>query len=463
VWALVPLLLAAALGIHPRSASLGSAQADAQRALEDGRFADASEALQIVLDRQPWRSALWETAGRAALSAGDPAAAVERLERADAEGAITAGGYLALGDALRLLGDWDAAVPYWEQARAEGADLRSVTSRLLEAHRRVGDIAAAIGDLQALVTLDPERAETHYQLGLLLAAREPEAALSALLTAAALEPGLQEAVDQLSQGLSLTPEGADPAVRLFNAGRALAGLEEWRLAAEAFRQALLVNGAYPEAWAFLGESMHHLGLDGGEMLETAFQLEPDSLPVNLLYALYHRRQGSPEEALVYLEQAAEIAPDEPAVAAETAQALAEAGEIDQALENFLRAVEMSQDDPTYLHLLASYSILNEIQVQEVGLPAARQAVLENPEDPVALDLIGYAYYVQGDWASALRFLGRALEADPGYAPARLHLGMLYLAREQPAEARRQLEIAVQLAPGTPAALQASEILSVYFP
>ena len=90
-------------------------------------------------------------------------------------------------------------------------------------------------------------------------------------------------------------------------------------------------------------------------------------------------------------------------------------------------------------------------------------MLSDGRDPVALDLLGYAYYQGGDTVSALRFLFRSLDANPAYAPARLHLGMVYLAREETENARRQLELVIRLAPGTEAAAEAEEILAAYLP
>ena len=459
----LPLLFALSAGVLPRPLALDRALAGARTALEDGRAPGAARHLVEILRQQPWRTSLWELAGRSALSAGDPGAAIAYLNEALASGAITGAGHLALGDAHRLHGDWDSAAEHWRLAEAQGIDPVAVRLRLLDAHRRRGDYAAAIEDLQVLAALQPENASFHYQLGLLLAAREPDAAMGSLLQAVELDDRLAEAVALLEQSLTPADEIADPAFVLFNAGRALASLDEWTLAAEAFRQALLANPGYPDAWAFMGTAVERLGNDGEDFFATALELDPDSLTANLLYALHLRRSDRASEALPYLEKAREIAPDSAAVAAESAQVHAALGDVNQALDNLVRAVELAPDDPAYLHLLAMFSIYNEIQIEEIGLPAARKAVLEDENDPVALDLLGYAYYLGGDTVTGMRFLHRALEANPNYAPARLHLGLLYLARDRAGDARTQLELAVQLAPESEVGLQAREILDDYLP
>lgn len=460
-WVLLPLVFAALAGLGPRALALDRSLSRARAALASGDAAAASRHLGEVLQQQPWRSGLWETAGQAALAAGDAELAIERLQAADSAGAITAEGMLALGDAFRLQRDWDAAISSWERALAGGALPAAVYERLLVAHQARGDYRAAINDLRQLVAADPEDPAAQYRLGLLLAALEPESALAVLARAADLDAGLEQAVQALEKGLALETDSADAAYRFFNAGRALAGLGEWTLAAEAFRQAVIANPAYAEAWAFLGEAMQQLGMDGNPMFETALEVNADSLTANLLYALQLRRRGERNFALEILLRTADLHPAEPSVFAEIGQTYADLGQVNDALANFTKAVELAPQDPAYLHLLAMYSIYNEIQVDEIGLPAARAATLVNPEDTVAIDLIGYAYYLQGDWVSGLRFLHRALTLDPNYAPARLHLGMLYLIREQTADAFVQLELAARLAPGSPAAEQARLILETY--
>jgi tetratricopeptide (TPR) repeat protein len=462
-WALVPLLLALLLGITHRPAGLDAHFSGARQALGSGDPAGAGSHLAGIAAQLPWRDTLWEMAGRAALAGGDIETAVFHLENAAQGGHITPAGWLALGDAYRAQTDWDAALQNWRRALDAGADPIEVHARFLQAHRTLGDYPAAIGDLQTLAALDPSNAAVRYQLGLFLATREPHAALDHLLQAAALDAALRAAVEALTASLQPAAETDDPAFTLLSAGRTLASLGEWELAAEAFRQAALANPGYAEAWAFLGEAQQQLGRDGGSALETALSLDPESLTANLLTGLYFMRQGQPGSALVYFTAAARRDPENPAIQTEIAGAHAALGDINAALEHFQHAIALAPGDPAYLHLLAAYSIYNDIQVEEAGLPAARAAVILNPEDPVALDLIGYSLHLRGDALSALRFLSRALNADPNYAPARLHLGLVYLAQDKVEQAAAQFHLVIRLAPETPWAADAARLLQQYTP
>ncbi len=465
LWLLVllPLLAAVFLGLSPRPAGLDRALQGAHLSLSSGAAEGAARNLARVAAYLPWRLTIWEQAGLSALEAGDAAAAADFLQSAADAGHISPAGLLALGDAGWALGDLAAATRGWTEALQRGHDPIRTLERLLEAHKRAGDYTAAISVLQALSTLDPQDAGYRYQLGLMLAAREPQAALGFLLEAAELDDALLETVRTLEQDLAADPADEDPAVALVNAGRALARLGEWGLAREAFRQSTQVNPNFADAWAFLGEAEQQNGLSGRESLSQALALDPASLAANLLYGMMLKRAGDYDGALIYLEFAAAADPENPAVLAEIAGALAGRGDVNGALDYFSQAIEKAPDNPAYLLLMSQFSIYNDIQVDGIGLPAARRALAMQPGDPIGLDLIGYAYYLRSDPASARRFLLQSLQSNPNYAPARLHLGLVYLEEGKTEMAVAQFALAAELAPGSRIGDQAAEFVRRYAP
>jgi tetratricopeptide (TPR) repeat protein len=126
-------------------------------------------------------------------------------------------------------------------------------------------------------------------------------------------------------------------------------------------------------------------------------------------------------------------------------------------------VELAPKDATYWRILAEFSLQYRIQIRQIALPASRQAVILTPDDPRALDLMGQALFMLDDTLNAERFLLRALQTDPGYAPAHLHLGQVYLLEGEAGRARQQLDTALALSPDTPTADQAQRLLQRYFP
>jgi Flp pilus assembly protein TadD len=97
------------------------------------------------------------------------------------------------------------------------------------------------------------------------------------------------------------------------------------------------------------------------------------------------------------------------------------------------------------------------------LPAARQAILLNPEDPIALDLMGQALFLLGDLHNAQRFFLRSLSIDPGSALPHLHLGMVYLQKNDPDLAQQQFQFAQQLSTDSAVLDQVERLLGYYFP
>lgn len=474
---LVPLVLVSLLGIAPRQHALVLALRQARRAQEAGSPASAAAAFSTAASYLPWRADLWESAGHSALQAGDHQSAREHFRRADLHGELSSAGYAALGEAAWLAGDLPAAIQAWQAAIRSGSSPIPLYNRLVEAHLLLDDVPAAISDLQALANLQPAEPQVYYRLGLLLASRQPEAALAYFNRASELDPALSSGARAFQRSINAARAAGDPAYTLVASGRHLASLGEWGWAAAAFQQATLSNPGYAEAWAYLGEARQQAAppssggppatpssSPGFAELHKALELDPGSLAANTFLALYWQRRAHYDLALVYLHAAAGLEPRNPALQAEIGNTLAVLGDLSRALAYYQRAADLAPRDPLYWRLLAEFTVRYEIEVRQAGLPAARQAVILNPQDPASLDVIAQVYLLLEDPLSAQRFLQRALQADPGYAPARLHLGLLYLLQGETARAREQLTLARSLAPvDTYTGEHARRLLESHFP
>ncbi|MBI4927724.1 MAG: tetratricopeptide repeat protein, partial [Anaerolineae bacterium] len=246
-------------------------------------------------------------------------------------------------------------------------------------------------------------------------------------------------------------------------GRVLASFNEWELAAEAFHQSILSRPDYGEAWAYLSEARQHIGQDGSADLERALALAPDSLAVMTLASLYWQRQGDYDQAIAYLNAAVAVDPGNPVLQVELGRTFAEKGDLAAAQGYYQKAIELDPHESAYWRSLAEFALSKQIQIRELALPAARQAVLLAPADPAALDVMGQALLMLDDSLTAERFLRRALQADPKYAAAHLHLGQVYLLQGDRLHARQELDQAIALAPGSTTAAIADRLLQRYFP
>jgi tetratricopeptide (TPR) repeat protein len=179
-------------------------------------------------------------------------------------------------------------------------------------------------------------------------------------------------------------------------------------------------------------------------MQQALTLEPDSVVVRALAAVQARRQGDPARALEYLYDLVGEEPEEPIWQVEMGAALAQAGDLPGAYQAYNQAAAMAPQTPLYWQYLAGFSIQYNYDLAGVGLAAARRAVILAPEDPASQDVMGMVLLSVGDWASAERYLQHALAGDATYAPAALHLGMLYLRQEMYDQAHPYLQRALSL-------------------
>jgi tetratricopeptide (TPR) repeat protein len=442
----------------------------------------------------PWPSELWLRAGQAALQAGDNTSAIYFLQQSLASCKNKRGGQptpacklrapavlTLLGDVYRLDGNLPATVQHWQAALEllSPADLAQTPGaiqphpvdplvpvllhRLAKAQRLNGDYLAASQALKRLAQLQPDDATLLYELGLLLAATQPEAAPVYLLQAAELDAGLSRSVQPLLHSIQASLSENEPAYTLVSAGRALANLGEWELAQAAFQGAITLRPDYAEAWAFLGYARQTLAGAGTTStglpeLQKAYTLDPLSVSANTLLALYWRQHERSDLALRYLQNAAALDVSNPALRVDIGEILAVLGDLEVARAQYQQATDMAPADPTYWRLLADFSLHYNLDIRQLALPAARQAVLLAPNDAASLDTMGRVYIRLNDLASARRLLRHALQSDPGYAPAYLDYGVVCLLQGDDSSALVYLSLARNLATDSATAEQAQRLL-----
>lgn len=466
VWLLVSLLALAAVmafGSQPLLAAYHLWQASQNS--HSGAHLLAAEHLAQAANLELGRADLWEQAGDEALQGNDPKKAVSYFKQAAASGILSTDGQLKLGDALQASGDTAGAIQTWQALLSSP----QAWSRLADAHASQKDYAAEVSDLKTLIRLEPGQAQTTYRLALLETATDPASAPAYLAQAALLDPSRAPAVQSIQLSLDAAGLQSDPAYTFLLAGRALAALDEWDLAAEAFYRATLLRADYAEAWAYLGEARQHTTPQkvddqaGLAELQKSWDLDPASLSANTFLGFYWERHAKPDLALVYLKKAATLDPKNPVLPTELGNATAALGDLPAAQVYYQQAIDLDPQNPVYWRILAEFSLTHQIQVREIALPAARQAVLLEPQNPIGLDLLGQSFFLLEDYANAARTLQRALLASPTYPPAHLHLGQTYLMQGDLQKGRQELEETIQLSPGSPSADQARRVIQRYFP
>jgi tetratricopeptide (TPR) repeat protein len=429
----LPFLFLVVLNAYPKNRGVEDGLRLARAAQYSGQHQAAARELRGVFTREPWRTDLLEQIGREEWLAGRFKESAEALERADAGSALSLDGAYLLGEVYLKRGSRRQAMAQWRGLLGEellGSELRGqVYDHLIQMYRDQGNFLACIDLSRDWHSLEPENASAAFSLGLFLSVVDPAQSLPMLLEASRLDSSYTPAVQALRRGYNLANMEEDPGYGWLMIGRSLGSANHWDLAEAAFEQSVAAAPEYAEAWAFLSEARFHAGGSGKSELDRAVALSPQSTTVRALQSLSLRRQGNTSQALALLESVAQAEPQEPIWQVEIANIYVESGDLITAQEYFQRAVAVAPQTSLYWQYLARFSIHHNADIHAVGLPAARQAVLLAPDDPAALDTMGWALLSLADYATAERFLQRAIERNATYSPALLHLAQLYIQQQ----------------------------------
>jgi Tfp pilus assembly protein PilF len=461
---LLPLLVIPLLGVSARWREVEKALNSARQAIEAHEYWPASLAITQATQFIPWRMDLWEQAGILALESDEYPTAQTYLNHAAASGDLSTSGYIALGDAAIMAGDQQSAIQHWEYALHSGEREFELHSRLAMEYRQLRELENAITHQEVLVKVEPTDAELNYELGLLLAASQPESALAYLSLASELNSNLTANAQLLFRNIRSARLAEDQSYLLAISGQSLASIGEWDLAEAALLKSTQINPDYADAWAYLGEARQQNQSGGLKEIQKALEIDPDSVPANTLMGIYWQRKERFALALNYLHAAAKIDQENPALQVEIGNTLGLLGNLNAAETHYQRAVDLSPRDPQYWRSLANFYIRYEINLREEGLAAARQAVILDSSNPESLDLLAQIYLLMDSPYIARRFLEQALKIEPHFAPALLHFGLINILEGNMISAYQNFRLAQEHSlQGSPLSEQVRRLLDTYFP
>jgi tetratricopeptide (TPR) repeat protein len=295
------------------------------------------------------------------------------------------------------------------------------------------------------IALHPQDGGARYRLALILATRDPAAAVDELNALASQQSEGSAQAQALADVISRGLEQGGETFALARVGEYLLRAGEPRLAQSAFEAALGQNPGYGEALAYLGLAREQAGQPAAPDYAQAVVLSPDSPQAHLLYGAYLSRQGELAHARLELDRAWMLDPHSWSIAAARGRLEFAAGDLSAAETWYAQAVQVAPDSEEAWLERAAFYIGNQIRIGSDGIASAREALARAPSDPRALDLLGLAWYLQGDLPLAERMFWRAVSVEPTYAAAFLHLGMLSEGRGDREAARAYYEAALRLA------------------
>ena len=221
------------------------------------------------------------------------------------------------------------------------------------------------------------------------------------------------ALNRSAKGEALTPIEMNQLVSLFNAGR-YAELES--------RTRLLVE-RYPNsgfAWKVLGTCLQVRGKEALLALQKATVLLPDDAEAHYNLGMALQALGQLDGATSSFRRALMINPGDAEVHYNLGNLLHGLGQLDGAVSSFRRALEIKSDfAAAHYNLGNSLRALGQLDDAVVGY---RRALAINPDYAEAHINLGAALNVLGQLDDAVASLCRALKIKPDYAEAHNNLG-----------------------------------------
>lgn len=399
----------------------------------------AAENLRLLMEFYPQQVELWERLAFHELEGENLVQAAADFERAWEAKSISENGLFALSRTLFDLDDTNRAVEF-ALVLLEKSDLSAeYYPQLVQIFQKADRWDLAVQTAQRWAVAEPENTQAVWLTAVLQSYRMPEEAIRLLTPLSAARGSEARQAARLLEALETAQENPEAAYQRVVIGQRLGELGYWDIAEQAFLEAVSVSPDYAEGWALLAEAHQNLEKDGYPALRRAFELNPASDIVQTAMALYWRRQDQPLVALSYLRVLAEKHPTEGRWQVEIGAALAQSGDLVEALHAYRRAVEIEPENAELWRSLAVFSASNGFDPQSYTLPAAQRALDLDGNNPASLDTAGFVYLQLGELKDAEQFLQQALRVDESYAPALLHLGQVYLEMGRTSQAFQHLK------------------------
>ncbi len=410
----------------------------------------------------PWRADIKELAGIAALKSGDPKLSLQWFDGITPQ---TPEGLFAVAEAHYQLGEFEQAQQQFSQIVQAGQQELIIYQRLAFLYHQKQEYLNELITLEKGLILDPANPQFRFSRILILSAENPPQALSELQALRALMPEPDAQIESLYAALSIAALQNIPSYQLTVAGQALAGLNEWHLAALAFENALYIAPHSSEALAWLAEARQQTDRvsEAQALLQKAVSQPTVSPMVHMLYGLYWQRQANYEQAVEQFRAAVLIDPNNPVWRSSLAQSYEQAGNINLALAYYQSAADLLPTNAQAWRTLAIFCVQNNINISENGLFAAFKAYKLEPDNPDSLDVIGRVMDALGRYEAAEQYYLEAIKLNSKVAQYHYHLAILYLKKNQPEFAYSYLQTVLQLEPTGPLGDQARRVIERYWP
>ncbi|MBW6472162.1 MAG: hypothetical protein K0B14_03470 [Anaerolineaceae bacterium] len=415
----LPFLMAVYLDVTPYSKTIESRWRSLdfnQNATQTEEWIDIANS---ILRQQPWQSNLWIRLAEKQIQNRDLDDAIHSFRVADSISALTVEQTILLGQVYWDANQLENAYATW-QTIINQKDLRAEDLPLLvQIQQSKNDWFGAYQTLLKWKEIDPENKDLVLPLAYSQIIFEPDASVKTITNSN------NRKIQSLLPEIEIIIQEENPVFEMVLSGNLLASIGEWDYASAAYAYATRLDPEYAEGWALYGNALVNSGKDGISALNKALSISPKSILTRAFLASYWRTQNDFERSLEIYQ---ELSSDEPGQAIwqqELGNTYILAGDVDKALQAYVKTTKIAPGDSYYWINLARFCGEYKVQIQEIGLPAARQALLIDEKNWEAFDTLGWLFLILEDYTSAERFLTSAYKEAPESALVNLHLGQLF--------------------------------------
>lgn len=449
-WALLVLVLGGMLVLSPTDERAREWMVRGDRAHGERAYTEALTYYRSAAERLPHAAAPWVRMGEVLLAQGRR----EEAWNATWEALVRRGGAL---EARALLAQSYTAWGLYRNAAQEWEALVALRPTRADLWLDLGEARAALGDFQSsqaafemVLRLDDgeNRQRAAYQLGRLALLEGDRTRAQGAFQQAQDGPSttLARHAQILAEALKQATQAESPKEADISLGQALLRSGEFELARQYFSHAEELDPEDGVVAAYLGYIYVYLG--DGERAEIyghrAEALNPDHPMVAYLRGLSEARLGHWHTAAEAFHRAWQLDPTNPAVALELARSLLSLDPPDYlgAAQWYDLAVQLDPENPDFLIAEARFYVDRLIDPSRKGRELSLQAVDLAPDRAEAYTVLGWSYYLSGALDQARYTLEHARTLAPDDPEIRYKLGVTYARLGRYADARRELQLAV---------------------
>jgi protein O-GlcNAc transferase len=368
-------------------------------------------------------------AGVAALSGNDLNTALADFEKVVHLAPAAEPGHSALGAVLLRLGRTAEGIRELEKALAIQSSDSSAQLNLALAYEQTGQSAKALPWFAKLETASHTEKKTL-----------PAPVLASYARALGAARQFPAAVTKMKEALAADPQNAELHDEL---GSLYAQHKDWSNAQRAFAAAIQANPDFAMAHLHLGITLQAEQQPGAlDELAKAYQLAPQNAVIALQFGQALASAGQDEQAIPVLQHALEIDPGSTEAAYQLALALQRSNQLQDAIPLLEKAASA---DPKNAEVLTNLGMaLCQAQQAKDAVPILQRAVALTPDSATAHQNLAAAYIQLSQFDDAVSQLRMALKISPNAPQLHYNLGLAFKMQDDAAAAIPELETAEKL-------------------